>query len=55
MEKITQEEIDEMNAQANAEIDYDIASYRYQRDNTSDVNLTDFYNTKIEELKARRV
>jgi hypothetical protein len=55
VKKITQEEIDEMNDQLNAEIEYDIAAERYLRDNTSDVQLIAFCNTQIEMLKSRRV
>ncbi len=51
VEKITQEEIDEMNA----EIEYDIAAERYLRDNSSDAQIIEFCNAKIKDLKARRI
>jgi len=55
IKKITDEEKDMMDDQINAEIDYDIAAERHLRDNSSDVQIIAFCNTRIEALKERRI
>lgn len=39
--------------QHNEEIEWDIAAERYLRDNTSDTQIIEFCNAKINDLKAR--
>ena len=56
MPEMTQDDINDWNV----EINYDIASHKYQIDKmyengSPDKHMLDFHQTKIEELRARRM